>query len=168
MGYETHQEASGGRPVSCAVITVSDSRTVETDTSGTFITEALRQAGHSVCAYEIIRDEPTDIRSRLEALSADDECHAIVFNGGTGISKRDTTFDIVSAFLDKTLPGFGEIFRYLSYEEIGSGAIMSRATAGVAQGTIVFSIPGSTNAVRLATQKLILPELSHLVWEVAR
>ena len=97
-----------------------------------------------------------------------EEPQALIFTGGTGIGKRDTTFDIVSVFLEKTLPGFGEIFRYLSYEEIGSGSIMSRATAGVARNTIVFSIPGSRNAVGLAMEKLILKELPHLVWEVAR
>ena len=168
MGYQSHKEAAGDRPVSCAVVTVSDTRTMETDKSGALIVEALGNAGHRVYRHVIVKDEPDQIRQQLVELSEADACHAVVFNGGTGISKRDTTFDIVSAFLEKTLPGFGEIFRYLSYEEIGSGAIMSRATAGVAHGTIVFSIPGSTNAVGLAVNKLILPELSHLVWEVAR
>ncbi|GIX06844.1 MAG: molybdenum cofactor biosynthesis protein B [Candidatus Poribacteria bacterium] len=168
MGYREHQEASAGRPVSCAVITVSDTRTVETDTSGAYIQQALQKHGHRVVHYEIIPDEPEIIRDRLERLTGQEEPQAILFTGGTGISKRDTTYDVVAAFLEKTLPGFGEIFRYLSYLEIGSGAIMSRATAGVARNTVIFSIPGSRNAVELAMNKLILNELSHLVWEVAR
>jgi len=168
MGYQAHRKASTDRPVSCAVITVSDTRTPETDTSGKAIQAALSDAGHRVHAYRIVRDEPDEIRSLLAKLLADDECHAVVFSGGTGIAKRDTTYDVVRACLDKELPGFGEVFRYLSYAEIGSGAIMSRATAGVARDTVIFSIPGSTNAVRLAMDKLILQEIRHLVWEVAR
>jgi molybdenum cofactor biosynthesis protein B len=168
MGYTEHKEASEGRVVACAVITVSDTRTEATDTSGAYLRETLEAHGHKVVHYEILKDEPDQIRDCLDRVLGHDEPHAVIFTGGTGIAKRDTTFDIVSASLDKTLPGFGEIFRYLSYEEIGAGAIMSRATAGVAKNTIVFSIPGSRNAVRLATEKLILKELSHLVWEVAR
>jgi len=168
MGYTEHKEASEGRVVACAVITVSDTRTEATDTSGAYLRETLEANGHKVVHYEILKDEPDQIRDCLDRVLGHDEPHAVIFTGGTGIAKRDTTFDIVSASLDKTLPGFGEIFRYLSYEEIGAGAIMSRATAGVAKNTIVFSIPGSRNAVGLATEKLILKELSHLVWEVAR
>jgi molybdenum cofactor biosynthesis protein B len=168
MAYRAHQEASAGLPVACAVVTVSDTRTPDTDVSGGFIRDALERSGHRVFWYGIVQDEPADIGALLGRLAGDEQCHAIIFNGGTGISKRDTTFDVVARFLDKTLPGFGELFRYLSYGQVGSGAIMSRATAGVAGNTVVFSIPGSPNAVELAMEKLILPELSHLVWEVAR
>lgn len=168
MSYEQHQEEAAGRPVACAVVTVSDTRTPETDVSGAFIMDALKEAGHSVAGYAVIKDEPDQIQAALERWTGKEEPQAVIFTGGTGIGKRDTTFDIVSVFLEKTLPGFGEIFRYLSYEEIGSGAIMSRATAGVARNTIVFSIPGSRNAVGLAMEALILKELPHLVWEVAR
>ena len=168
MGYTEHKEASAGRVVACAVITVSDTRTEATDKSGAYLRETLEANGHKVVHYEILKDEPDQIRDCLDRLLGHDEPHAVIFTGGTGIAKRDTTFDIVSATLEKELPGFGEIFRYLSYEEIGAGAIMSRATAGVAKNTIVFSIPGSRNAVGLAMEKLILHELAHLVWEVAR
>jgi molybdenum cofactor biosynthesis protein B len=168
MGYQAHKKASGNQPVRCAVVTVSDTRTPETDVSGKFIRDALEANGHTVHDYCIVKDEPDQIRATLDRYYAAEDCHAVIFNGGTGIAKRDTTFDVVSAALEKTLPGFGEIFRFLSYESIGSGAIMSRATAGVARGTVVFSIPGSPNAVELAMTKLILAEISHLVWEVAR
>lgn len=168
MGYQAHKEASENLPVRCAVVTVSDTRTRETDVSGKYIREALEAHGHTVYDYQIVKDEPEEIRAVLERYFTALECDAVIFNGGTGIAKRDTTFDVVSAALEKTLPGFGEIFRFLSYQVIGSGAIMSRATAGVARGTVVFSIPGSPNAVELAMTKLILPEISHLVWEVAR
>ncbi len=168
MGYTEHKEASEGRIVACAVVTVSDTRTEATDKSGAYLRETLEANGHKVVHYEILKDEPDQIRDCLDRLLGHDEPHAVICTGGTGIAKRDTTFDIVSAALDKTLPGFGEIFRYLSYEEIGAGAIMSRATAGVAKDTIVFSIPGSRNAVGMAMEKLILPELAHLVWEIAR
>jgi len=168
MGYPEHKKASEHQIVRCAVVTVSDTRTPETDTSGQLIRDALETNGHHVHDYRIVPDEPEQIRATLEGYLADPNCHAVIFNGGTGIAKRDTTFDVVSGSLDKTLPGFGEIFRFLSYESIGSGAIMSRATAGVARSTVVFSIPGSPHAVELAMTKLILPEIAHLVWEVAR
>ena len=168
MGYQAHKKASEGRPVRCAVVTVSDTRTPETDVSGKSIRDSLEANGHTVYDYRIVKDEPDQIRAILDRYYDTEDCHAVIFNGGTGIAKRDTTFDVVSAALEKTLPGFGEIFRFLSYESIGSGAIMSRATAGVVRGTVVFSIPGSPNAVELAMTKLILAEISHLVWEVAR
>ena len=148
-------------PVECAVVTVSDTRTVETDRSGQLIQHLLREAGHSLSAYALVRDEPAQIQAQMERLSQTAE--ALIFNGGTGIAPRDTTYDAIEQRLEKTLPGFGELFRTLSYEEIGSRAIASRAVAGVYRGRLVFSIPGSSNAVRLAMEKLILPELRHLV-----
>ncbi|UBF29635.1 MogA/MoaB family molybdenum cofactor biosynthesis protein [Kovacikia minuta CCNUW1] len=149
--------------VTCAVITVSDTRTVETDKSGLRIRQLLEEAGHRVGAYAIVKDEPDQIRSQIASLSQQDELDALIFNGGTGIAPRDTTYDAIEGLLEKTLPGFGELFRGLSYQEIGSRAIASRAVAGVFRTKLVFSIPGSTNAVTLAMQKLILPELRHLV-----
>ncbi|AFY76061.1 molybdenum cofactor synthesis domain protein [Pleurocapsa sp. PCC 7327] len=149
--------------VNCAVITVSDTRTFETDRSGQLIEQLLQQAGHRVDAYAIIKDEPTQIETQLRQLCEIPDVDAIVFSGGTGIAPRDTTYDALSKLLEKTLPGFGEIFRYLSYQEIGSRAIASRATAGVYRQKLVFSLPGSSSAVKLALEKLILPELVHLV-----
>jgi len=147
--------------VRCAVITVSDTRTPETDRSGLLIQRLLREAGHITCAYVLVKDEPEQIRSQIEQLSQDTE--AIIINGGTGIAPRDTTYDVIEQLLEKTLPGFGELFRMLSYAEIGSRAIASRAIAGVYRERLVFSVPGSSNAVRLAMETLILPELRHLV-----
>ena len=166
MAYETHQSLSRNTPVRCAVITVSDTRTLETDTSGAAMQNFLTDAGHDIASYRIVPDEPEMICDLLDELAGNIE--AILLNGGTGISKRDNTFEAISSRLEKTLPGFGELFRMLSYEEIGAGAMLSRATAGLYRGTLVFSTPGSTNAVNLAMSKLIVPELQHLVWEVVR
>ncbi len=150
--------------ICCAVITVSDTRTRATDTSGRLTIDLLQAAGHRIGLYEIIPDEPDRIQAQLDlALASDSSIQAIVFNGGTGISVRDTTYDAISQKLTKTLPGFGEIFRFLSYQEIGSRAIASRAVAGTYQHLLVFSLPGSSRAVRLGMDKLILPELVHLV-----
>ncbi len=182
MGYQDHKAAAGHRPIACAVITCSDSRTEATDDSGRLIRELLESQGHTHPFHTIARDEPDQIRALLAELTARADIQAIILNGGTGVSRRDNTFDAVAGSLHKTLPGFGEIFRFLSYQTIGSGALLSRATAGIiltpppgagvsaesARHTLVFSIPGSPNAVELAMSKLILPELAHLVWEVNR
>lgn len=149
--------------LNCAVITVSDTRTPETDKSGKLIQELLTAANHQVIAYNILKDEPPEIAKLLQKLDRLTGLEVIILNGGTGIAPRDTTYDVVSAWLDKTLPGFGEIFRYLSYQEIGSRAIASRAVAGVKNQKIVFSLPGSSNAVKLAIRELILPEINHLI-----
>jgi molybdenum cofactor biosynthesis protein B len=164
---EHKAKASGEGSISIAIVTVSDSRTPETDVNAAYLREQIEAAGHTVAAYQLIRDEPDQVGAVLEALAAG-EARIILFNGGTGISKRDTTFDVLSRKLEKTLPGFGEIFRMLSYEEIGAAAMLSRATAGVFQGKVVFSTPGSPAAVRLAWEKLIRSELQHLAWEVER
>jgi len=148
--------------VNLAIVTVSDTRSLETDSSGQLIKQLLTDAGHSVDAYTIVKDEPAQIQAQLEALQHLN-LDAVIFNGGTGIAPRDTTYDAIESLLEKTLPGFGEVFRWLSYQEIGSRAIASRATAGVYRNLLVFSLPGSKNAVGLAMQKLILPELVHLV-----
>ena len=170
MPVEDHkQQAESEGAVPVAVVTVSDTRDEETDKSGQLIKELLGREGHIVADYRIVKDEPTQIDALLDELTADDHaCRVIIFNGGTGISPRDSTFEAIHARLEKILPGFGEIFRMLSYEEIGAAAMLSRAVAGTLRGRIVFSTPGSSNAVRLAMEKLILPELQHLAWEIMR
>lgn len=159
-----HPDA-GAIAINCAVITVSDTRSPDTDKSGQLIKQLLVDAGHIVGIYTILKDEPAQIQLYLEDLGRS-EVDAVIFNGGTGIAPRDTTYDAIQGLLEKTLPGFGEIFRFLSYQEIGSRAIASRAVAGVYQGKLVFSIPGSTAAVKLALQQLILKELVHLVGQL--
>jgi molybdopterin adenylyltransferase len=148
--------------VCCAVITISDTRVPINDKSGQLIQEILLNFGHQVGAYDIIPDEPALIEDRLVTLSQQPNIQAIIFNGGTGIAPRDRTYETLEPLLDKILPGFGEIFRFLSYQEIGSRAIASRAIGGTYKNRVVFSIPGSTGAVKLAMEKLIIPELVHL------
>ena len=166
---QQHKKAAASRgPVRIAIITVSDSRTPDTDTNAHYLRAAIAGAGHSVSAYRLIRDEPADVAAVLEELVSTTDAQILLWNGGTGISPRDTTYDALAAKLEKTLPGFGEIFRMLSYQEIGAAAMMSRATAGVYRGRVVISTPGSPNAVKLAWEKLILPEIAHMAWEVSR
>lgn len=160
-------EAAKRGPVCVALVTVSDTRTPDTDVNAVYLREQLTLADHKVVVYHLIKDEPEQVVAVLEML-VEGEAEVILFNGGTGISKRDNTFDALSARLEKTLPGFGEIFRMLSYQEIGGAAMLSRATAGVYKGKIVISTPGSPAAVRLAWEKLIRSELQHLVWEIVR
>jgi len=150
----------------CAVITVSDTRTPETDRSGQLMQSQLQERGHQILDYVILPDHPKQIIDQLSTLGTVQELEVILCNGGTGIAPRDTTYDAVASLLEKTLPGFGELFRYLSYQEIGSRAIASRAIAGVYQGKLVFSLPGSSNAVKLGLEQLILPELVHLVKQI--
>lgn len=150
----------------CAIITISDTRTPDTDESGRCIREMLEHSGQKVVLYCLLPDEPALVRAQLEVWSAEAALDSIVLNGGTGIAPRDTTYDVLRTMLEKELPGFGEIFRALSWEQVGSRAIASRATAGIYRGKVVFSLPGSTKAVRLAMEKLILPELEHLVRQV--
>jgi len=152
--------------LNCAVITVSDTRTTKTDQSGQIIQQLLTEAGHQIVTYTIVKDEPEQIKTWLNELDANAELETIILNGGTGIAPRDTTYDVVSGWLDKTIPGFGEIFRWLSYQEIGSRAIASRAVAGIKNQKVIFSLPGSSNAVKLAMTQLILPELNHLVKQI--
>jgi molybdenum cofactor biosynthesis protein B len=154
--------------VNGAVITVSDSRSPSTDKSGQLIKQLLENVGHYLSFYAVIKDEAELIRELLEDLSQRLDVDVVIFNGGTGIAPRDTTYDALEGLLEKTLPGFGELFRFLSYQEIGSRAIASRAVAGVYRGKLIFSIPGSSNAVKLAMEKLILPELVHLVKQLGK
>ncbi len=168
MGATDHrQQAAGQGRINLAVVTVSDTRTPETDVSGQVIRELVEAAGHAVVGHRIVRDEPDEVAAVLDEFAAS-EAQLIIFNGGTGISRRDRTYDVISQALEKTLPGFGELFRMLSYEQVGAAAMLSRATAGVYRGKVVFSTPGSPNAVRLAVEKLILPEIQHLAWELVR
>ncbi|MBD1862683.1 MULTISPECIES: molybdenum cofactor biosynthesis protein B [Trichocoleus] len=162
MPHQPHPD-SANFVVRCAVITVSDTRSLADDRSGQVIQQLLLAAGHRVVEYRIIKDEPGQIQAQIKAFSQQAELDVVICNGGTGIAPRDTTYDAIEQLLEKTLPGFGELFRWLSYQEIGSRAIASRAVAGVYQSKLIFSVPGSTNAVTLAMQKLILPELVHLV-----
>ncbi len=149
--------------VNCAVMTVSDTRTQETDKSGQLIQQLLQDAAHHIQDYLILKDQPVDIRQAVIERCQRSDIDVVILNGGTGIAPRDTTYDSIESLLEKTLPGFGELFRFLSYQEIGSRAIASRAVAGIFQGKLIFSLPGSSNAVRLAMNTLILPELSHLI-----
>lgn len=166
MSYEEHKQKSRDTPVRCGIVTISDTRTEETDKSGSLIRKALVEGGFDVADYRIVPDEPPEIGDALDAMCRN--CEAILMSGGTGISRRDTTVEVVTERFEKTLPGFGEIFRTLSYNEIGAGAMLSRAVAGLYRDTLIFAMPGSTNAVRLALDELILPELQHLVWEILR
>ncbi len=161
------EEHRGQAPISiaCAVVTVSDTRTAATDKSGSLIVEFLESAGHRVLDRQIVPDEPDKIRSLLMQYGLKGDIDAVLLTGGTGISPRDRTFETVSAMLTKPLPGYGELFRMLSYDEIGAAAILSRAVGGLLGTMIVLTMPGSTAAVRLAMGKLILPELGHIVRE---
>lgn len=150
-----------------AIVTVSDTRTHETDVNGRFLTEQIIAFGHRVLVHSIVGDDANQIEMLLEELCESD-ARIVVFNGGTGISQRDTTYDVINRRLEKTLPGFGELFRMLSYHQVGAAAMLSRATAGVYRNKVVISLPGSPAAVQLAWEKLILPELQHLAWEIVR
>lgn len=170
MSTPSHKEHKHHAPrsVGCMIITCSDTRTPDTDTSGQLIRKLLKENGHTIAAYYLVKDEPAQIKARITEGVANDSVQAIIINGGTGISRRDSTFEAVDAMLEKRLDGFGEVFRFLTYQDIGSPAIMSRATAGIINGRVLFSTPGSENAVRLAMEKLILPELGHLVKELTK
>jgi molybdopterin adenylyltransferase len=166
---QEHRRAASGRgPVPIAVVTVSDSRTEQSDVNGRWLEERIAAAGHRLAGYRIVPDEPDQVIAALDDMSGGAGARIIIFNGGTGISSRDGTFDALSSRLEKTLPGFGELFRMLSWEQVGSAAMLSRATAGVYRGCVVISTPGSPAAVRLAWERLIEPEIEHLAWELVR
>ncbi len=156
------------RAVATVVITVSDTRTLETDTGGALVVEFLEGAGHSVAGREIVADERESIQAALGAALAQDGVQAVILTGGTGVAPRDVTPESVEPLLERTVPGFGELFRWLSYEDIGSAALLSRALAGLSHDRVVFVIPGSRGAVRLAMEKLILPEIGHLSAEAVK
>ena len=160
----TEHKDKAHRTVRCAVITLSDTRTEETDTSGRRIKDLLAEQGQPVVSYQILKDEPEQITAVVRALLAQSEVDAIITNGGTGIAPRDTTFEAIQSLLEKEISGFGEMFRMLSYADIGAAAMLTRATAGVANGKVIISLPGSTGAVELGMTKLVLPELGHMMF----
>jgi len=154
--------------VRVAIVTVSDTRTRENDTGGDLIEQRVTSAGHLVVFRTIVKDDPQQIEALLDRIVSETDARVVLFTGGTGIAPRDTTYDVIARKLEKTMPGFGELFRMLSYAEVGAAAMLSRATAGVYRGRVIVSMPGSPNAVQVAMDKLIMPELQHLAWEVAR
>ena len=166
MSSDEHREAARGTPVTVGLVTVSDTRTADTDVNGAYLHERVAAAGAVVSGYHVVPDEPESVRRVVEELAA--VSRIVLVNGGTGISARDTTFDALDAMLEKRLPGFGELFRMLSWDQVGAAAMLSRATAGTFRGAVVISTPGSPKAVALAWERLIEPELRHLAWEVGR
>lgn len=154
--------------VRCAVITVSDTRTLENDRGGALIVQMLEQAGHVCVERQIIKDQPGPMRSLVERLTSGGEVDAILLTGGTGVGSRDQTYETIATLLTKPLPGYGELFRMLSFEQVGPAAMLSRAVGGVCGRTVVLTMPGSPAGVQLAMEKLIAPELGHLVREARR
>jgi molybdenum cofactor biosynthesis protein B len=163
-----HHRTAAPKCIRAVVITVSDTRTAETDTGGELVVTHLVEAGHVVADRRIVPDDPEAIRGALEQALGTPDTQAVIFTGGTGVAPRDVTPETIEAGLERIIPGFGELFRMLSYEDIGSAALLSRATAGIASGRVVFAIPGSRGAVGLAMQRLIVPEIGHLVGEAAK
>ncbi len=167
MGYHDHKHTAP-KKVNCAVVIISGSRTEQNDESGKLIMQTLKDNGHQVTSYDILRNDVDSIRKKLDELLGDDGLQVIITSGGTGASRMDLTIETISPVLDKKLDGFGELFRFLTYQEIGTGSILSRAMAGVARGKVIICLPGSTAAVRLAIEQIILPEIGHLVREASR
>ena len=167
MSVEDHK-SKAPKSVNLAIITVSDTRTEADDSSGMAIADIMARAGHIIVRRAIVKDEVEEIQKALRELIEDNGVQAVVMNGGTGIARRDVTLEAITPFQEKSIPGFGELFRVLSFNQVGSAAMMSRASAFVTEGKIVFCLPGSEKAVRLAVEKLIAPELGHMVWEAQR
>ncbi len=169
MSTHKHHQAAADRRAHCAVLTVSDTRTSATDRGGDAVAHALTAAGHTVAQRSLVPDEPGAVVAALKGwLQASAPPDAIITTGGTGIARRDTTVEVARSLVDKELEGFGELFRMLSYQQVGPAAMLSRAVGGLAGETLLFTLPGSVNAVTLAMEKLIVPELPHLVWERSR
>jgi len=167
VSTDAHRTAATAQgPIPVGLVTVSDTRTPETDENGLWLRGQVEGSGNVVSGYHVVRDEPDEVRAAVDALVAD--ARVVLVNGRTEVSGRDTTYDTLAALLEKTLPGFGELFRMLSFEQVGAAAMLSRATAGTYRGAVVVSMPGSPKAVRLAWEKLLGPELAHLAWEVGR
>jgi molybdenum cofactor biosynthesis protein B len=164
----TQHRCDSPKSVRCAVVTISDTRTIETDRGGALIVEMLAAGGHGVSGRHIVRDDPAEIEPLLKKLADPAATDAVLMTGGTGIAARDKTFETVSSLLTKPMPGYGELFRMLSYEDIGPAAMLSRAVGGVLNKVIVLTMPGSVAAVRLAMEKLIVPEIGHLVYEARK
>ena len=167
VSQEQHKSVAPRR-VSCFVLTVSDTRTEHTDTSGRAIAELLTAAGHDVAGRVVVKDEPGDVIRVISDQLSNPDVQLIITTGGTGITSRDHTYEAISELLEKRLDGFGELFRMLSYHDIGAAAMMSRASAGIARGKVIVSLPGAEGAVRLAMSKLLIPELGHLVQQAAK
>lgn len=163
-GHRANAPAS----VRCFVLTISDTRTEETDTGGRTIADLLVEAGHTITGRRIVKDEASEVAALVKLQAASDRVDVVITTGGTGITRRDSTFEAIDGILEKRLPGFGELFRMLSFQEIGAAAMLSRACAGTCRGKIVVALPGSENAVRLALTRLLIPELGHLVSETRR
>ena len=161
-------KASAPRSVQCFVVTVSDTRTLETDASGRAIADLLTASGHTVAGRALVKDDPKQVQSAIEPHLAGGSVQVIITTGGTGITSRDSTYEAIDALLEKRLDGFGELFRMLSYEQIGPAAMLSRACAGLVSGSIVIALPGSLAAVTLAMEKLVIPELGHLVQQASK
>jgi molybdenum cofactor biosynthesis protein B len=168
MRPDAEHRQHGPQSVRCSVLTVSDTRTEETDASGRAICDLLTSAGHTITARAISKDDAPQVRALVEVQLAGHDVDVVITTGGTGITSRDTTFEALDGLIEKRLDGFGELFRMLSYEAIGSAAMMSRATAGLSRGRIIIALPGSEAAVRLAMEKLVLPELGHLVQQARK
>jgi molybdenum cofactor biosynthesis protein B len=166
----SHIEHRAGSPTSvrCAVLTISDTRTLETDAGGAAVVAMLEAHGHRIVGRGLVKDDPSAVQKWVQSQRARDEVDAILTTGGTGVAPRDHTHEAIMTMLDKPIPGFGELFRMLSFQEIGSAAMLSRACAGLVKKKVIISLPGSENAVRLAMTKLVLPELGHLVREASR
>ena len=168
MSTTEHRANAKDFHAQCAVLTISDTRTPQTDTSGQLICKTLTDTGHQIVKQNLVKDDISQIKATLDQWLNTSDIQVILTTGGTGISPRDTTIEVVGRLIDKPLSGFGELFRMLSYAEIGSAAMLSRAVGGLAGQTLIFAMPGSKNAVSLAMEKLILPELPHLLWERQR
>src|SRR6266704_1237325 len=160
--HHPHHQAKTRHAV-CAIVTMSDTRTPESDASGVCIRALLEEAEHRVLSYTILPDDPGRLRAHLEELFGVPGLDAVIVNGGTGLAPRDTTYEALAGLFDKRLDGFGELFRMLSYQEIGPAAVLSRAAAGVARGKVLASLPGASAAVELALTRLLVPELAHMV-----
>ena len=167
MGYQEHKHKAP-KSVSCAVLTISDTRTERDDESGRLIRQKLSETGHWVILHCILKNEADPIKNKIYELLKEEELQVIIAIGGTGVSRRDITVETIYPILEKKLDGFGELFRFLTYSEIGTGSIMSRAIAGVTEGKVILCLPGSIEAAKLAMSKIILPELGHLVMEATR
>jgi molybdenum cofactor biosynthesis protein B len=168
MRPDAEHKSHAPQSIRCFVLTVSDTRTEHNDTSGDAIAELLRAAGHLVIGRMIVRDDPTVVRDTVHGQIGHGDVQVVITTGGTGITSRDSTYEAISSLLEKRLDGFGELFRMLSYAEIGAAAMLSRATAGLAHGCIVAALPGSESAVRLAMEKLLIPELGHLMQQAMK
>ena len=167
MSYQEHKQKAP-RSVSCAVLTISDSRTEQDDDSGRIIRQKLSENGHQVISYAVLKDEADSIKNKIYELLRQEELQVIITNGGTGVSHRDITVETIYPILEKKLDGFGELFRFLTYQEMGTASVMSRAIGGVTRGKVILCIPGSPGAANLAMDKIILPEIGHMVREATK